>query len=77
MEPANFTEVIDLWPSVADLAGDIDEKIDTVRKWRTRNTIPADKWARVVEASKRRRYKITPNLLVELARSDSSEGAAA
>lgn len=77
MEPTDFTAVIDLWPSVADLAGDIGEKTDTVRKWRTRNAIPSDKWARVVEASKKRRYKITASLLVEIARSDPSEGAAA
>jgi hypothetical protein len=55
----DFVAVIDYWPSVSALARDLDESPDRVRKWRERNSIPANRWVRLVRAGKKRGYSIT------------------
>ena len=47
-------EIMDLWPSAVALAEDIDELPDTVRKWRARGRIPADKLEAVHKAAQAR-----------------------
>jgi hypothetical protein len=58
--------VIGCWKSAAVLAADLGEKISTVEKWRTRDWIPPYQWSRVIEAAKKRRYKISYKLLASL-----------
>jgi uncharacterized protein YjcR len=66
-----FKDVIDQWPSVDDLATDLDEKPATVRKWKQRDSIPADRWALLLVAAKNRRIRgIDEVKLVKLARRD-------
>jgi hypothetical protein len=62
----NFKEVIGCWKSAAVLAADLGEKISTVEKWRTRDWIPPYQWPGVIEAAKKRRYKISYKLLASL-----------
>ena len=61
-------EIIRRWPCVNDLAKDLDEKADTVRKWKDRNSIPACKWFALLAAAKKRRIKLTCSELVDAAK---------
>ncbi len=49
-----FGAVLDLWPSLEDLARDLGKKGGAVRNWRLRNSIPADCWDALVRAAHRR-----------------------
>lgn len=68
-----FTEIIDLWPAPSELASDINEKPGTVRKWKTRNSIPAEKWLSVIHSANSRRIDLSMN---DLAVAASSAAAA-
>lgn len=48
----NFRDVIDLWESADVLAAEIGATRAQVRKWKQRDSIPADWWLRVVAAAK-------------------------
>ena len=60
-----FQDVIDLWPTARSLAEDVGENTATVHKWRQRDNIPGEKWLALVEAAKRRGFKVP---LIALAR---------
>lgn len=47
-----FRDIIELWPSPDALAGELGAKAETVRKWRQRESIPAEWWVPVIEAGK-------------------------
>lgn len=65
-----FVEVIDLWPNITTLAGDIDAKPDRVRKWRERNAIPSEQWLPLIRAAKARRIAgVTADVLTDIASS--------
>jgi len=55
--PTSHAEIIDLWDSITDLAADLDQKADTVRRWRLRSAIPSAFWTGMEEAAKRRGLK--------------------
>ena len=59
----NFRDVINAWPSTAELAEDIDEKVATVFKWRERDRIPSGKWVVLLAAAKKRHIKLDEKLL--------------
>ena len=40
----NAAQIIDLWPSRADLARELDVSYQTISKWRTRRSIPPSYW---------------------------------
>lgn len=61
--------IIGLWPSVAALAAELQQKPDTVRKWRVRNSIPADMWLPLVKAAEAHGYPLTLDHLAEIAAS--------
>lgn len=63
----DFRILIKKWPSVIELANDLKEKPDTVKKWRTRNSIPSSKWKDLLKAAKKRKIKITCEQLVRMA----------
>lgn len=50
-----------------ELALDLDEKPDTVRKWKQRNCIPADRWRALIDAAKKRGIQIDETDLVRIA----------
>lgn len=49
--------IIELWPSLDVLSEDLDERKDTVRKWRERGRIPSKKWSAVAKAAKKRKIE--------------------
>lgn len=53
-EISPFAQLIDLWPSVAALADDLDEKYPTVAAWKQRGSIPPDYWDRLIPAATKR-----------------------
>ena len=59
-------QIIELWPSRQDLASDIDEKVETVRKWWQRDSIPAPSWDALIRAAKLRKYPVTAQDLVTI-----------
>jgi len=50
----SFTKIIAKWPSTADLAADLGESANTVKKWGQRNSIPSEYWLPLVRAAARR-----------------------
>ena len=65
--PQTFTAAIDLWGPAA-LGEDLDVDVERVRKWRQRNSIPGEYWLDMVEAAKRRGYKVSLQALAAFAR---------
>ena len=43
-----FRDVIDLWATPDVLAGEINARVETVRKWRQRDSIPAEWWLSII-----------------------------
>ena len=64
----NFKEVIGLWDSPAELAGDVGQALAKVRKWKERGRIPSSYWQDLVAAAERRNYPVNIQLLASLAR---------
>lgn len=72
-----FRDIIDLWPSPDALAGEVGSKAETVRKWRQRDSIPAEWWLPVIEAGKTHGHDLTTDAFAGLAaRSKAGEVAA-
>ena len=63
-----FRDVIALWPSMSELARDVDAPIQTVAAWKRRDRIPDEYWNCVLDAAKSRKLKsVTPAVLIGLA----------
>lgn len=73
-----FRDIIGLWPSPDALATELGAKPETVRKWRQRDSIPAEWWFRVLEAAKGRGSDLTADDMASLAarKVPTSEAAA-
>jgi hypothetical protein len=71
---AATTDIISLWPSVEDFAADAGVSIGLARVWRTRKSIPSDRWARIERAAQRR--QIEGATASDLARLDAQEAVA-
>ena len=65
--PETFKAAIDLWGSPINLGEDLGVSVERVRKWRQRNSIPGEYWLPVVEAAKRRGYKVSLLALATIA----------
>lgn len=57
--------IIRIWPTLSDLASDLDRPYQTVAAWKRRGRIPADYDLDLIEAAARRGHKLT---LEQLAR---------
>jgi hypothetical protein len=57
--------ILTIWPTLADLAADLQKPYQTVAAWKQRGRIPADHDLDLIEAAKRRGRTLT---LEELAR---------
>jgi len=64
---SSFSEVIDLWPSIAELARDIGEPYETVRQWRLRDSVPSRAFVKITRAAARRDINVTGDDLIRLA----------
>ena len=42
-----ITDIIELWPSIESFAADAEVSVGLVRVWKTRRSIPSDRWARI------------------------------
>jgi hypothetical protein len=51
----SFIEIINLWPSDADLARDIHVRRNHVHTMKVRDSIPVEYWLALVSAARRRR----------------------
>lgn len=63
-----FRAVIDLWPSCAEFARDIDAPYNTAAAWYGRNSIPPEHWAAIIVAAERRGFEgVTAEALTAIA----------
>ena len=58
-EQITFDAILDLWPSLADLARDISEAPETVRMWKYREHIPPKHWGPILRAATSRGIEIS------------------
>lgn len=58
-----FRDIINQWPSLADFAADIGVEENTAKQMRTRNSVNARYWIPMVSAARRRRIKVTMDVL--------------
>jgi len=65
----NFRTVMSRWPDnkINNLARDLGEKPDTVRRWEYRNSIPSNKFHALLAAARKRGIKLTCKELIEAA----------
>lgn len=73
----HMEKVFSIWPNAAELAREIGENPVTVRAWRSRGSIPADRDAILIEAAKRIGATLTLEELSEARRrAPETKGAA-
>lgn len=66
-EPQSYADVVNLWKSAEELADAVGEQGVTVRKWRTRKSIPPSAWRRVIEAAAKIGKTLTMEQLAAMA----------
>ena len=74
----SYAQILDRWPTLADLARDIGAPLATVRSWRRRDSIPAHCWDAVIWAARKRRLRgvsQTSMMLAQRARSKATRHA--
>lgn len=65
--------VFEIWPTMAEMAKDLQKPYQTVASWKARNSIPADYDLDVVDAAQNRGFNLS---LESLARARKERGAA-
>lgn len=63
---STIKDLIDLWPTRKDLAGDLGTSLDRVHKWAASGCIPARYHAGVLRAATHRGFVVTADDLVRL-----------
>ena len=63
----SFGQIVDRWPSRQVFVSDLGVEEETVRGWVRRDSVPSGYWKRLLKAARKRRIKITPELLIDLA----------
>jgi hypothetical protein len=58
-------DIFEIWPSIKDMAADLNEKYDTVKRWRNRSRIPSDVWPRIIEKAARKERLVTAAQLLK------------
>jgi hypothetical protein len=53
----DFLAVIDLWPSVSELAADMGVPYGVAAQWRRRGSIPADRWLSLINRARERGFE--------------------
>lgn len=69
----NHSDIIKLWPTLAEFAADLGVKRHTARGWKRRNSIPWKYWPSLLEKARERRAYVSPE---ELMRSAAQRRAA-
>jgi hypothetical protein len=52
-------DIFRIWPTISELARDINRAYPSVCKWKQRRRIPQEAWADVIEAARARRRRLT------------------
>lgn len=66
----NYRAVIDMWPTYASLASELDVTPDAVKQMRRRDRIPARHWLALIRSAQRNGYpEVTLEQLAKLAES--------
>lgn len=60
----NHSDIIKLWPTLADFAADMGVKRNTARGWKRRNSIPWKYWPVLIETARERRAYVDPRELM-------------
>ena len=60
-------QILELWPNDDVVAIDLGDKPATVKQWRYRDRIPADRWVGLVAAAQERDIPLTYKMLAEAA----------
>ncbi|ODM47230.1 hypothetical protein A9320_23215 [Ruegeria sp. PBVC088] len=68
--------LLNIWPSISELAKDLGEPYSTVQSWRHRG-IPARRYPQLIEVAKRRGADLTYEELVAANRGESAALSAA
>lgn len=68
MEQHSFRDVIEEWPSPDKLAEDVGANTEAVRKWKQRNSIPAEYWLPLCRAAAKRGKQISVDRLARFAK---------
>jgi hypothetical protein len=76
LTPSSFRDIIDLWPSPDEMAAELEAGRWTVPKWKTRNSIPAEWWQRLLKTERAKSHGVTADLLTELASREIEEARA-
>jgi hypothetical protein len=63
----SFKDIVNLWPTPDAMAAELGAGVETARKWRARNSIPADWWMRVLASRKAIEAGVTAELMTQLA----------
>jgi hypothetical protein len=71
--PNTVSDLIDLWPSRRDLAGEVGTTLETVHKWAQSGRIPSWKQAAVLDAARERGIPVDGEWMV---RAHAFKGAA-
>jgi hypothetical protein len=73
----SFSDIVNLWPSAAELARDIGIGTVRARAWRNRNGIPAEMWPAVITAAKARGLMVDAEMLMQAAANRAQPAKAA
>lgn len=69
-----LSDIIDLWPSVEAFAQDAGVSISLVRVWKSRRSIPADRWAHIEAGASKRDIKgATASVMARLASAPAAQ----
>lgn len=52
-------DIFQAWPTLVEMANDLEMPYQTVAKWKQRERIPSESWGSVVAALKRRGHTLT------------------
>jgi len=69
--------ILNIWPTMADLAKDIDKPYSTVATWKARGKIPADHDFLLIEAAGKRGKALTLEQLAQARRSGVPQSSSA
>jgi hypothetical protein len=59
-------DVFSIWPSLAEMARDLDVDYQRLAKWSQRGRIPPESWDAVISAARRKRVAVSAALLNRL-----------